>query len=156
MKKVLSEMCIRDRLFGICLIRTEIRFFQKAHLTFALKSNPHYSMPAMIPPMSAKSETAATFYSAKHRAWGFSVPSAYPRYRDVYKRQLHSSSLCTPSPVLLVISVCRKLLHIALILLCGDSSLTHIPCSATGDRIKPPMQKHSKPGGLKPLCPRCV
>ena len=66
---------------------------------------------------------------------------------------LHARPLRAPSPVAGIISLRGELLHILLILLCGDLCLTHVPFAASGNRIEPPVQEHPKARVLEPLYP---
>ena len=66
---------------------------------------------------------------------------------------LHARPLRAPSPVAGIISLRGELLHILLILLCGDLCLAHVPFAASGNRIEPPVQEHPKARVLEPLYP---
>ena len=64
---------------------------------------------------------------------------------------LHSGPLCAAGPVSGIVGLCRKFLHITLVLFGGDSGVAHIPFAASGDGIEAPMQEHTKTRILKPL-----
>ena len=66
---------------------------------------------------------------------------------------LHPRLFCMSRPVSGVIVLRRKLLHVALILLCWNLRVAHIPFAARRNCVEPPVQEHAKARILKPLYP---
>ena len=80
------------------------------------------------------------------------LASKWKDFQKEFARMLGTRLLCTPRPVSGVISLCRKLLRIALVLLGRDLCLAHVPLAAPGDRIKAPMNEHTETCFGEPLC----